>query len=140
MKISTYLTFDGQAREAFAFYQQALGGTVELFSFGQAPDAGQFPAEYHDRVMHVCLSLGEYRLMASDTLPGEFCGGAPYEGIKGCSISLHPDSVAEGERLFAALSEGGQVVMPMEKTFWAERFGMFTDRFGVSWMVNCETP
>jgi len=54
--------------------------------------------------------------------------------------SLHPDSVAEGERLFAALSEGGQVVMPMEKTFWAERFGMFTDRFGVSWMVNCETP
>lgn len=140
MHISTYLTFDGQARAAFTFYQQVLGGTLELFSFGEAPDAEQFPAEYHDRVMHVCLSLGQFRLMASDKLPGEFCGGAPYEGIKGCSISLHPGDVAEGERLFAALSEGGQVVMPLEKTFWAERFGMLTDRFGVSWMVNCEQP
>ena len=140
MKISTYLTFDGQAREAFTFYQQVLGGTLELFSFGQAPDAEQFPVDYHDRIMHTCLTLGEQRLMASDTLPGEFCGGAVYEGIKGCSISLHPDSVAEGERLFNVLSEGGQVVMPMDKTFWAERFGLCTDRFGVSWMVNCEQP
>lgn len=140
MKISTYLTFDGQAREAFTFYQQVLGGTLETMTFAQAPDADQFPAEYRDRVMHTCLTLGDHCLMASDTLPGDFCGGAPYEGIKGCSISLHPESVAEGERLFNGLSEGGQVVMPMEKTFWAERFGMFTDRFGVSWMVNCAQP
>lgn len=140
MKLSTYLTFDGQAREAFTFYQQVLGGTLEMMTFAQAPEAEQFPAEHRDRIMHVCLTLDDYRLMASDTMPGMDCGSGTYEGIKGCSISLHPDSVAEGERLFAGLSAGGQVVMPMEKTFWAERFGMFTDRFGVSWMVNCEHP
>ncbi len=140
MKLSTYLTLDGQAREAFTFYQQVLGGTLEMMTFAQAPEAEQFPAEHHERIMHVCLTLDDYRLMASDTMPGMDCGSGTYEGIKGCSISLHPDSVAEGERLFAGLSAGGQVVMPMEKTFWAERFGMFTDRFGVSWMVNCEHP
>lgn len=140
MKLSTYLTFDGQAREAFTFYQQVLGGTLEMMTFAQAPEAEQFPAEHRERIMHVCLTLDDYRLMASDTMPGMDCGSGSYEGIKGCSISLHPDSVAEGERLFAGLSAGGQVVMPMEKTFWAERFGMFTDRFGVSWMVNCEHP
>ncbi|EKM96555.1 VOC family protein [Stutzerimonas degradans] len=140
MKLSTYLTFDGQAREAFTFYQQVLGGTLEMMTFAQAPEAEQFPAEHRDRIMHVCLTLDDYWLMASDTMPGMDCGSGTYEGIKGCSISLHPDSVAEGERLFAGLSAGGQVVMPMEKTFWAERFGMFTDRFGVSWMVNCEHP
>ncbi|KGK84574.1 VOC family protein [Pseudomonas stutzeri] len=140
MKLSTYLTFDGQAREAFTFYQQVLGGTLEMMTFAQAPEAEHFPAEHRERIMHVCLTLDDYRLMASDTMPGMDCGSGSYEGIKGCSISLHPDSVAEGERLFAGLSAGGQVVMPMEKTFWAERFGMFTDRFGVSWMVNCEHP
>ncbi len=140
MKLSTYLTFDGQAREAFTFYQQVLGGTLEMMTFAQAPEAEQFPAEHRERIMHVCLTLDGYRLMASDTIPGMDCGSGSYEGIKGCSISLHPESVAEGERLFAGLSAGGQVVMPMEKTFWAERFGMFTDRFGVSWMVNCEHP
>ncbi|MHB1371933.1 MAG: VOC family protein [Pseudomonadaceae bacterium] len=140
MKLSTYLTFDGQARAAFTFYQQVLGGTLEMMTFAQAPEAERFPAEHRERIMHVCLTLDDYRLMASDTMPGMDCGSGPYEGIKGCSISLHPASVAEGERLFAGLSAGGQVIMPMEKTFWAERFGMFTDRFGVSWMVNCEHP
>jgi PhnB protein len=137
MKITTYLTFDGNARDAFTFYQQALGGTLEMMTFAQAPDAEQFPVEYRERIMHACLNLGDGALMASDTLPGT-CGGGPYEGIKGCSVSLHPTSVSESERLFAALAEGGTVVMPLEKTFWAERFGMLTDRFGVSWMVNCE--
>ncbi|PZR51895.1 MAG: VOC family protein, partial [Stutzerimonas stutzeri] len=98
----------------------------------------QFPAEYRERIMHACLNLGDSTLMASDTLPGDTCGGGPYEGIKGCSISLHPTRVAEAEQLFAALGEGGTVIMPLEKTFWAERFGMLTDRFGLSWMVNCE--
>ncbi len=138
MTISTYLTFDGTARDAFSFYQQVLGGTLEMMTFAQAPDAEQFPAEYRERIMHACLNLGEGVLMASDTLPGDTCGGEPYAGIKGCSISLNPASVAEGERLFAELAAGGTVIMPLEKTFWAERFGMLTDRFGVSWMVNCE--
>jgi PhnB protein len=139
MKITPYLTFDGQARDAFTLYQKVLGGTLEMITFAQAPEGERFPAEHRERIMHVCLNRGDHQLMASDTMPGDpTCGGAPYEGIKGCSISLHPESVAEGERVFAGLAEGGQVIMPLEKTFWAERFGMFVDRFGVSWLVNCE--
>jgi PhnB protein len=141
MKISTYLTFDGQAREAFTFYEQALGGTLEaMMSFAEAPDSESIPAEYAERIMHTCLRLGDSLLMASDTLPGMTCGSGDYEGIKGCSVSLHPDSVAEAERLFAALAAGGRIEMPLEKTFWAERFGTLVDQFGVSWMVNCEQP
>lgn len=139
MKITPYLTFDGQAHDAFTLYQQVLGGELEMMTFAQAPDAEHFPAEYRERIMHVGLNLGDFSLMASDTMPGDpACGGGEYEGIKGCSISLHPESIAESERLFTALSEGGHIVMPLEKTFWAERFAMFTDRFGVSWMINCE--
>lgn len=139
MKITPYLTFDGQARDAFTLYQNVLGGELEMMTFAQAPDAEHFPEEHRERIMHACLSLGEFSLMASDTMPGDAaCGGDRFEGIKGCSISLHPQSINESERLFTQLSEGGQVVMPLEKTFWAERFGMFTDRFGVSWMINCE--
>ncbi|WP_028240374.1 VOC family protein [Stutzerimonas azotifigens] len=140
MKFSTYLTFDGNTREAFTFYQQVLGGQLEIMSFGESP-AGDLPAEHHGRTMHACLSFGGERpLMASDSMPEGTCGAEAYQGIKGCSIALHPESLAEGERLFAALAEGGQVIMPLEKTFWAERFGMLVDRYGVGWMVNCEHP
>ena len=139
MKITPYLTFDGQARDAFTLYQSVLGGDLEMMTFAQAPEAEQFPAEHRERIMHTCLSLGDFRLMASDTMPGDpACGGGRYEGIKGCSISLHPESIEESQRLFDGLADGGQVVTPLEKTFWAERFGMLTDRFGVSWMINCE--
>lgn len=138
MQLSTYLTFDGTTRDAFTFYQQVLGGELELMSFGDSPMAGDLPVEHHGRTMHACLTLDGQRLMASDTMPEGTCGAEAYNGIHGCSIALHPASVAEGERLFAALSDGGQVTMPMDKTFWAERFGMLVDRFGVAWMVNCE--
>ncbi|WP_407291777.1 VOC family protein [Stutzerimonas zhaodongensis] len=139
MKITPYLTFDGQTRDAFTLYQRVLGGDLEMMTFAQAPETEQFPAEHRERIIHACLSLGQFRLMASDTMPGDpACGGGVYEGIKGCSISLHPESIEESQRLFDGLAEGGQVVMPLEKTFWAERFGMLTDRFGVSWMIDCE--
>jgi len=111
MKITTYLTLDGTTREAFTFYKDVLGGTLEMMTFAQAPDAEQFPAEYRERIMHACLNLGDGVLMASDSLP-DTCGGGPYEGIKGCSVSLHPTSVDESEKLFAALAEGGTVIMP----------------------------
>src|SRR5690606_41767144 len=112
MKISTYLTFDGQAREAFAFYQQVLGGELATMTFADSSDAEQFPAEHRDRLMHACLTLGDQCLMASDTLPGAVSGGGPYVGIKGCSICLHADRVAGGGRLFTGLSERGQLVLP----------------------------
>jgi PhnB protein len=90
------------------------------------------PAEYQQRVMHVCLTVGDQLLMASDTLPQY-----PHDGIKGCSISLQVDNVPEAERLYEALSKGGSVQMELQATFWATRFAMLTDRFGVPWMINC---
>lgn len=133
MKIHTYLTFDGQCEAAFSYYAECLGGSLELMRMGESPEAGNVSEQFHDRVMHVCLTVGDQLLMASDTFPG-----MPYEGIKGSSVSLQVENVPEAERLYKALSEGGSVQMELQATFWATRFAMFTDRFGVGWMINCD--
>jgi PhnB protein len=142
MRIDPYLILDGQCEAAFTFYQQCLGGTIEaLLRYSDAPESGDgepgcgpVPAEFANKIMHASLIFDGQRLMASDTMPS-----VPYEGIKGCSVSLNVDSIAEAERIFAALAENGTVQMPLGKTFWAARFGVCTDRFGVPWMINCET-
>lgn len=134
MKINAYLTYDGQCEAAFRFYAQCLGGTLEAMSrFADTPGCEHVPASHRDKIMHARLVVGDQVLMASDNIP-EY----PYEGIKGCSIALNVDSKAEADRAFKALSEQGQVIMPLDKTFWAARFGMLVDRFGVPWMINCE--
>lgn len=132
MKIHAYLMFDGQCEAAFNFYAECLGGTLEMMRYADSPEDMGVSAEFQQRIMHVCLTVGDQLLMASDTLPQ-----SPYEGIKGCSISLQVDNVPEAESLYAALSEGGSVQMELQQTFWATRFAMLTDRFGVSWMINC---
>lgn len=132
MKIHAYLMFDGQCEAAFNRYAEVFGGQLEMMRYTDSPEDIEIPAEYRQRVMHVCLSVGDQLLMASDNLPQY-----PYEGIKGCSVSLQVDNVPEAERLYAALSAGGSVQMELQATFWATRFAMFTDRFGVSWMINC---
>ncbi|MFZ3206808.1 MULTISPECIES: VOC family protein [Pseudomonas] len=132
MKIHAYLMFDGQCEAAFNFYAECLGGTLEMMRYADSPEDMGVPAEFQQRIMHVCLTVGDQLLMASDTLPQ-----SPYEGIKGCSISLQVDNVPEAERLYAALSAQGSVQMELQQTFWATRFAMLTDRFGVSWMINC---
>ena len=140
MRIDPYLIFDGQCEAAFKCYQQCLGGTLQaMMRFadapvggGDQPGCGPVPAEFGDRIMHACLAIDGQTLMASDAVPP-----FPYEGIKGCSVSLNVDSIAEAERIFAALSDNGAVQMPLGVTFWAARFGMCTDRFGVPWMINC---
>lgn len=132
MKIHAYLMFDGQCEAAFNRYAEVFGGQLEMMRYADSPEDMEIPAEYRQRVMHVCLSVGDQLLMASDNLPQY-----PYEGIKGCSVSLQVDNVPEAERLYAALSAGGSVQMELQATFWATRFAMFTDRFGVSWMINC---
>ncbi len=91
------------------------------------------PAETRDWLIHVRLEIGDQVLMASDCPPDR-----PYDGIKGCSVSIQIHDEAEGERIFNALKENGTVQMPYEKTFWAERFAMLVDQFGVPWMINCE--
>lgn len=139
MKINPYLMFDGQCEAAFTFYAQCLGGTVAMLArYSEMPESeGEsqcaVPVEYGDKIMHARLEVGDQVLMGSDTQPG-----FPHEGVKGCSMSLNVDSIAEAERVFQALAENGTVQMALEQTFWAVRFGMLVDRFGVPWMVNCE--
>lgn len=132
MKMHAYLMFDGQCEAAFNRYAEVFGGKVEMMRYADSPEDMEVPAEYLQRVMHVCLTVGDQLLMASDNLPQY-----PYEGIKGCSVSLQVDNVPEAERLYEALSAGGSVQMELQATFWATRFAMLTDRFGVSWMINC---
>lgn len=134
MKIHAYLMFDGQCEAAFNFYAECLGGTLEMMRYADSPEDMGVSAEFQQRIMHVCLTVGDQLLMASDSLPQ--CP-PPYEGIKGCSISLQVDNVPEAERLYAALSAQGSVQMELQQTFWATRFAMLTDRFGVPWMINC---
>jgi PhnB protein len=133
MIITPYLNFDGDCAQAFRFYEQLLGGTLEsLMKFADTPMAGDVPPEWHDRVMHASLLLGDQRLMASDSPPGR------HERAQGMYVSLHLESADEAERVFAAFAEGGEIRMPLDQTFWATRFGMVADRFGTPWMINCE--
>jgi PhnB protein len=126
-----YLFFDGNCAEAMRFYERALGGKLEaLMTHAQSPVAAQTPPGSANRIMHASLNLGDHRLMASDAMPGH------YEGMKGFSLSLSYPTAAEAKRVFDALAEGGKVTMPLDKTFWAEAFGMLVDRFGTPWMVN----
>ena len=131
-----YLSFNGNAGEALAFYAQALGGRVTFsMTFGESPMGAETPAEFKNKVMHASLEARGHTLMASDTPPG-----MSFEGHKGYSISVQGKDVAEGEQLFKALAAGGKVTMPYAPTFWAAGFGMLVDKFGVPWMVNVENP
>lgn len=131
MQINAYLIFNGNCEEAFRFYAASLHAELSLQRFGDAPGCEGMPASHKDKVMHVRLQKGDAVLMASDNHPDH-----PYEGLKGCSVAVSVDEVEEAERIFNALAQGGTVVMPMQETFWAQRFGMLTDRFGVPWMIN----
>jgi len=130
-----YLGFDGNCADAMRFYEQALGGKLEvLMSGADSPMAEQMPKEFRHRIMHARLALpGGGLLYAGDTP-----GNVPYEGIKGVSITVDYATVAEAERVFDALAAGGRVTMPMQEAFWAKRFGMLVDRFGTPWIVNGE--
>jgi PhnB protein len=135
MQLNPYLVFDGQCEAAFRFYENCLGGKIEaLVPFEGSPVAGQVPAELATKILHARLVVGDQILMGSDAPPGR------YEAPKGISVSIGIDDAAAAERIFNALAEGGTVQMPMEQTFWALRFGMVVDRFGIPWMVNCEGP
>jgi PhnB protein len=133
-----YLGFDGNCAEAVNFYATVLGAKINSISTGaDSPVASEIPKEFLDRVMNAQLELpGGYLLYAGDS-PAHL----PYEGIKGVSITLNYDTVEEAEAVFNALSEGGTVTMPFSPTFWAKKFGMLVDRFGVAWILNGElTP
>jgi PhnB protein len=128
--IQPYLFFDGRCEEAIEFYSKALGAEVEmLMRFKDSPDPTACPEGAADKVMHASFRIGETVMMASD---GRNTGKPNFQGF---SLSLTAANVEEADRLFAALAEGGNVQMPLTKTFYSPRFGMVADRFGVSWMV-----
>lgn len=130
-----YLAFNGNCREAMEFYERLLGGEITIMMSGaDSPMAAQIPPESAHRILHARLQFKDGgRLFAGDA-PEHF----PYGGQKGVTISLTYDTTAEGERVFNGLADGGTVTMPWGPTFWAKMFGMVTDRFGTSWMVNGE--
>lgn len=135
-QLTPYLGFDGHCAEALRFYEAALGGKISMMlSYGDSPMAEQVPAAHHQRVMHAALSLpGGGQLFAGDKPPG--ADGAGPNTFNGIGLALEYTDIAAGEAAFKALADGGVVSMPMAASFWVERFGMLTDRYGVGWMVN----
>lgn len=133
MQLNPYLFFDGQCEAAFKFYEKVLGGKIEaMMSHEGSPMAQNLPPEWRSKIMHARLNIGDETLMGSDAPPEH------HEPMKGFSVTLGIANPAEAERVFHALSENGTVRMPIQKTFWAERFGMLVDQFGTPWMINCE--
>lgn len=132
MQISAHLNFNGQCEEAFHFYQRCLGGKIEaLATYESTPAAGQVPAEWRKKIIHARLNLDGQVLLGVDAPPDRFKPPA------GFSVTVQVEDPADAERIFHALAENGKVVMPVQETFWAIRFGMLVDRFGIPWMVNC---
>jgi PhnB protein len=130
MQIQPYLFFEGRCQEAIDFYRRAVGAEVTaLMRYKESPDPGMIQPGSEDKVMHASFRVGETTVLASDGR----CVGHP--SFQGFALSLTVSKESEAERLFGALVEGGQVIMPLTKTFFSPRFGMTTDRFGVSWMV-----
>jgi PhnB protein len=139
--LTPYLAFNGNTREVFRFYEQALGAKIQtMMRFADMPKMPA-PAEgcdgimpSGDSIMHACLALpGGAMLFAGDVPPGR-----PYDGIKGAMLALQLDTIDQAQTAFHGLSQGGLVTMPLGPTFWAKTFGMVTDRFGVSWAVSGE--
>jgi PhnB protein len=132
MQINPYLTFDGNCAEAMRFYERTFGGKLELMTFDSSPMRDEIPKGHGNKIMHACLTTADGQsLMASDSGPW-----APFEGVKGITVALNFSKAADGKPVFDALAKDGQVTMPLAKTFWAEAFGMVTDRFGTPWMIN----
>ena len=136
--LSTYINFDGNCREAFEFYRSVFGGEFEIIqTFADSPDEFPVPEDEKANIMHVAFPIGESVLMGSDT-PSGF--GPPLVAGNNFSISVSPDSREEADRLFAALSDGGAVNMPMGDMFWGSYFGACADKFGVNWMIGYDAP
>ena len=132
MQINPYLTFNGNCEAAFKFYEKALDGKIEaMMPHTGTPAEEHVPVEWRDKIMHARLIVEGAVLMASDALPDN------YQQPKGISVALQLSDPDKAERIFNALSEGGTVQMPIQETFWAVRFGMLKDQFGIPWMINC---
>ena len=138
MSLNTYLFFDGNCREAFELYRSVFGGEYQILqTFGDGPPDMNVAEEEKDLVMHVSLPVGAGVLMGSDSASA--FGPPPVQGTN-FAISIDADSREHCDEIFAKLSEGGAVTMPMQETFWGAYFGSWTDRFGVGWMISYQLP
>lgn len=130
MKLYTYLNYGGNCRQAFEFYAEHLGGKItSLMTHGEMPEPSQVPPEWKDAVLHARIEMGDTVVMGADVPPDRF------KPMRSAYLSLLVDSNEEAERTYDLLSEGGEIFMPMEDTFFAHRFAMLRDRFGTSWML-----
>jgi PhnB protein len=130
-QINAYLNFNGNCAEAMRFYQQTFGGTLRQMTQGESPMADQLPPGDKQRILHAHLEFEGNVLMAADCM-----SGMPYNGMHGFGLALNLADAAAAQPLFEALAAGGKITLPLQKTFWAETFGMLTDRYGAHWMVN----
>lgn len=135
MQLHTYLNFNGQCEEAFRFYASTLGGEVQvLMTHADSPMAKDTAPEWLGKILHGRVLIAGQVVMGSDMPAGAS------EKPQGFHVTLNIDEPVEAERIFALLQDGAEVRMPLQETFWAQRFGMLTDRFGTPWMINCELP
>lgn len=135
MQLHTYLNYGGNCEQAFRFYEQHLGGKITfLMRHGEQPAVGQVPPEWNGKVLHARMNLGGTELLGADIPPDRF------QPMRSAYLSLTVSGIAEAERVYGLLSEGGEVFMPMEETFFANRFAMLRDRFGTSWMILDPKP
>ena len=134
MRLSTHLSFDGTCREAFGFYERVLGGSIlTMLTYGESPMADQVPRGCGNRIIHATLKVGDFELMGVDALPGRFVQPGGFQ------VLLQPEDPDEARRVFDLFAEGGEVVLPLQKTFWSPCFGALVDRFGVPWEISCES-
>ena len=130
MKLYTYLNYGGNCRQAFEFYEKQLGGKITmLMTHGEQPGASNVPADWKNAVLHARMTLGETELLGADIPPDRF------QPMRSAYLTLILPSSQEAERVYALLSQGGEIFMKMEETFFADRFAMLRDRFGTSWML-----
>jgi PhnB protein len=135
MQLNTHLNFDGNCREAFEYYAKLLGGKVTLMlTYGESPVADHVPPVDHGKILHATCEFGDQRLSGADLPAGRY--GKP----QGFDVMLSLEDPQEAERIFSDLADGGWTQMPLQESFWALRFGMVTDRYGIPWMVNCGKP
>jgi len=135
MKLNTYLNYGGNCEQAFLFYEKYLGGKITAkMTYSQQPDASNVPPGMKDAVLYSQIIIGDTALMGSDVPPNRF------QPMRSAYLSLGVDSSAEAERVHAILSEGGEIFMPMQETFFAFRFSMLRDKFGTSWMIIHQRP
>ncbi|MES2905807.1 MAG: VOC family protein [Pseudomonadota bacterium] len=132
MNIEPYLSFKGNCREAFQFYEKTLGAKiVAIMTWAESPEATDVSADWKDKVMHGIIDIDGCKVMAGDPPPNHF------QPMRGFSLTLNVDDMSKAKQIFTALSETGNVRMPFQETFWANGFGMCIDKFGTPWMVNC---